>query len=191
MQALSSKITGFLEYIPRTHFKHLQRLHYKSLYSFEYEDPADDGCGTRRTYYFILFGPLSLCNSNDEISVSFFNFDDRDGSLLLWRSSLYMAAEKTDNDLETCTAFQSTDRLKISDATLGSDGESYNTYDITSMSDLKRVFKIIRPDLNREKVEYYVKVVLHHRSKSVFTGHVYDTDEEVFVKYNLRDQLIL
>ena len=191
MQALSSKITGFLEYIPRTHFKHLQRLQYKSLYSFEYEDPVDDGRGTRRTYYFILFGPLSLCNSNDEISVSFFNFDDRDGSLLLWRSSLYMAAEKTDNDPETCTAFQSTDRLKISDTTLGSDGESYNIYDITSMSDLKRVFKIVRPDLNREKVEFYVKVVLHHRSKSVFTGHVYDTDEEVFVKYNLRDQLIL
>jgi hypothetical protein len=123
MQVLSSKITGFLEYIPRTHFKRLQRLHYKSLYSFEYEDPVDDGCGTRRTYYFILFGPLSLCNSNDEISASFFNFDDRDGSLLLWRSSLCMAAEKTDNDLETCTAFQSTDRLKISDAALVSDGE--------------------------------------------------------------------
>ena len=106
------------------------------------------------------------------------------------------AAEKTDNDLETCTANQSTDRWKISDATLvGSDGESYNTYTImtlpTCMSDLKRVFKIVRPDLNREKVEYYVKVVLHHRSKSVFTGHLYDTDEEIFVKYDLFDQFIL
>lgn len=191
MQLLSSKITGFLEYIPRSHFRHLQRLNYKSLYSFEYEDPAEDGSGTRRTYYFILFGPLSLCNSNNEISVSFFNFDDRDGSLLLWKTSLCMAFEKTENDLVTCTLYESLDRFKVSDATLASDGESYNTHGITKMSDLKRVIKLVRPDLNREKVEYFVKVVLHHRSKAVFTGHVYAVDEEVFVKYNLCDQLIL
>ena len=29
-----------------------------------------------------------MCNTNDEIAVSFFNFDDRDdGSLLIWKSS--------------------------------------------------------------------------------------------------------
>ena len=27
MQSLSSKIAGFLEFIPRAHFKHLQKLH--------------------------------------------------------------------------------------------------------------------------------------------------------------------
>ena len=116
MQVLSSKLAGFLEYVPRQHFKYLQRLIYKSLYSFEYQDPEDASLGNRsmtKTYYFILFGPLALCNSNDEISVSFFNFDDRDGSLLIWKSSLLMAAEDNENDIESFTAFDSSDRFKL------------------------------------------------------------------------------
>lgn len=114
MQVLSSKLAGFLEYIPRSLFKYSQRLHNKSLYSFDYEDPENGRVGNRpvtKTYYFILFGPLALCNSNDEISVSFFNFDDRDGSLLIWKSSLVMAAEDNENDVESFTAFDSSDRF--------------------------------------------------------------------------------
>lgn len=194
MQVLSSKLAGFLEYVPRAHFKHLQRLHYKSLYSFDFQDPEDAALGNRiitKTYHFILFGPLALCNANDEIAVSFFNFDDRDGSLLIWKSSLLMAAEDNENDIESFTAFDSTDRLKISDGALASNGEGYNTYGIESMSALKHVYKNVGPDTNQEKVEFFVKVILHHRSKVMFTNHYYEPDEEVFVRYNLTDRLIV
>jgi hypothetical protein len=47
MQVLSSKLAGFLEYVPRAHFKHLQRLHYKSFYSFDYQDPENAALGNR------------------------------------------------------------------------------------------------------------------------------------------------
>ena len=76
LEVLSTKLCGFLEFIPKTHFRQLQRLHYyKSLYSFEYEDPEDLNSGNTRprtkTYDFILFGPLAICNSDDEVSVRF------------------------------------------------------------------------------------------------------------------------
>jgi len=35
----------------------------------------------RKTYYFILFGPLALCNSSNDVTVRFYNIDNRDGSL--------------------------------------------------------------------------------------------------------------
>ena len=72
---LSTKLAGFLEYVPRAHFRALQRLHYKSLYSFDYEDPEDEATSgfspsscRRKTYYFILFGPLALCNSSNDVT---------------------------------------------------------------------------------------------------------------------------
>jgi len=188
MLSLSSKIAGFLEFIPRAHFKHLQKLHYKSLYSFEFEDPEDGTAALKKPYYFILFGPLSLCNSNDDINVSFFNFDDRDGSLLIWKSTLLMAAEETENDVETCTAFESCDRFRIADAIRAPNAETYVTFGISAMRALKKVFKTVGSDTNkREKVEFFVKVILHHRSRAAFEGLVYEADEEIFVKYNLSD----
>ena len=89
------------------------------------------------------------------------------------------------------TAFDSTDRLKISDGALASNGEGYKTYGIESMSALKHVYKNVGPDTNQEKVEFFVKVILHHRSKVMFTNHFYEPDEEVFVRYNLTDRLIV
>jgi hypothetical protein len=103
LQILSSKIAGFLEFIPRSNFKHLQKLKYKSLYSFDYVDPDEriaESQKVRKTYFFILFGPLALCNSDDHINVSFFNFDDRDGSLLIWKSALKLSVEVTECDIE-------------------------------------------------------------------------------------------
>ena len=34
LEVLSTKLCEFLEFIPRTHFRQLQRLHYKSLFVF-------------------------------------------------------------------------------------------------------------------------------------------------------------
>ena len=194
LQMLSSKIAGFLEYIPRNNFKHLQKLQYKSLYSFEYVDPDESipaSQQVRKTYFFILFGPLALCNANNDINVSFFNFDDRDGSLLIWKAALKMSAEQNECDIETISAFNSTDGLSITDGTLSPTPNTYVTYAVSSMSALKHVFVNDGPDSKREKVEFYVKVVLHHRSKATFIGHMYEEDEEIFVKYNLADRQIL
>lgn len=80
--------------------------------------------------------------------------------------------------------------LIVSEATLAPNRESYVTHGIGSMHALKHVYKQEGPDTNREKVEFFVKVILHHRSKVVFSGHYYEPDEEVFVRYNLCDRLI-
>lgn len=194
MQMLSSKIAGFLEYIPRNNFKHLQKLQYKSLYSFDYVDPDESipvSQQVRKTYFFILFGPLALCNADNQINVSFFNFDDADGSLLIWKSVLKMSAEQNECDIETISAFNSSDGLSITDGTLSPTPDTYVTYSVSGMSSLKHVFVTDGPDSKREKVEFYVKVILHHRSKAAFKGHMYEEDEEIFVKYNLADRQIL
>ena len=194
MNLLSTKLVGFLEFIPRTHIRQLQRLRYKSLYSFQYEDPEDAHLGNRivlRQYYFILFGPLALCNSSDEVSVKFFNFDDRDGSLLIWRMVYNLSVEEHENDWDTLTSFKSEDSFTIADANLTPDGESYAPFGIGGMSDLKRIFTSDGLLGTRKKVEYFVKVILHHRSNYVFKNFEYEADEEVLVKYSLADRLIL
>ena len=190
LRTLSSKLTGFLEYIPRTHFKRLQRLHYKSLYSFDYEDPEDVSRGNRivtKTYYFILFGPLALCNASEDVSVRFWNFD-LEGNLLIWQLMLKMFEEFTESNEQTVTAYTSTDALSIVDAKFTPDGDRYAPFGIEAMHDLKHIF--IAPGGNT-KVELFVKVILHHRSMRTFNLFEYEADEEVFVKYNLTDMLIL
>ena len=42
LEDLSTHLVGFLEFIPFNHFRQLQSMHYKSLYSFAFdEDPAE------------------------------------------------------------------------------------------------------------------------------------------------------
>ena len=109
LEDLSTHLVGFLEFIPFNHFRQLQSLHYKSLLSFAFEDPAEVIAGNKhprkKTYYFILFGPLAVVNSDNQVSVRYFNFDDRDGSLLIWRMQYRMVDEDTDNDIETRIVF--------------------------------------------------------------------------------------
>ena len=191
---LSTKVAGFLEYVPRAHFRALQRLHYKSLYSFDYEDPEDEATSgfspsscRRKTYYFILFGPLALCNSSNDVTVRFYNFDDRDGSLRIWRSVYKVFVEEAENDWETLTSFSSTNTLTIADAQLTPDGMEYALFSILNMRTLRQVHKTAY----NSKTEFFVKAILHHRNNEVFRNHMYEVDEEIFVKYNLADQLIL
>jgi hypothetical protein len=193
LEVLSTKLVGFLEFIPFNHFRQLQRLHYKSLYSFDFEDPAEVLAGNKhpkkKTYYFILFGPLSLCNADDEVSVQFFNFDDRDGSLLIWRMQYRMLDEDTDNDIATRTCFRSESSFTISDGILNPSGTAYSTFGVGSMSALKRPFISTDPPVvgTREKTEFFVKAILHHRNSAVFRHLEYVAGEEVFVNYSLAD----
>ena len=39
----------------------------------------------------------------------------------------------------------------------------------------------------RQKVEFFVKVILHHRNVVVFRTKEYEAGEEVFVNYSLED----
>lgn len=195
---LSTKLAGFLEYVPRAHFRTLQRLHYKSLYSFDYEDPEDEGNSgfspsscRRKTYYFILFGPLALCNSSNEVTIRFYNFDDRDGSLRIWRSVYKVCAEEEECHWETLTSFTSSNTLTISDAQLTPDGTDYAPFGIANMRTLRHVHLNAYNGSFRNKTEFFVKVILHHRNAEVFRNHMYEDGEEIFVKYNLADQLIL
>jgi hypothetical protein len=195
MEELSSKLCGFLEFIPKTHFRQLQRLHYKSLYSFDYEDPEEENSGHKRprtkTYYFILFGPLAICNSDDEVSTRFFNFDDRDGTLLIWKMTYHMVDEDTENDIESRTCFKTSDSLIIEDAVLTPGRDSYCTFGVESMSALKHPHLETNAETgSRKKVEFFVKVILHHRNTTVFRHFEYEQGEEVFVKYSLADTLI-
>ena len=73
LEDLSTHLVGFLEFIPFNHFRQLQSLHYKSLYSFAFEDPAEVIAGNKhprkKTYYFILFGPLAIVNSDNQVYI--------------------------------------------------------------------------------------------------------------------------
>ena len=147
LEYLSTHLVGFLELIPLNHFRQLQSLNYNVLYSFAFEDPAEMIAGIKhpekKAYDFILFGPLiiTIVNSSDNaVSVRFFNFDDRDGSLLIWRMQYRMVDVDTDNDIETRTRFRSEDSFTISDAVISPSGNSYSTFGVGSMKALKHQF---------------------------------------------------
>jgi len=95
LSVLSKKLVGFLEIIPENQFRFLQRLHYPSLYSFKYSADGNEA----KTYYFVLFGTVALCNSSQETNVEFSNFDHV-GDLLLWETTMTFNEEvRRSNDL--------------------------------------------------------------------------------------------
>ena len=99
-----------------------------------------------------------------------------------------MFVEEEEVDSETLTSFSSTNSLTIADRQLAPDGLEYAPFGIANMSTLRRTFYLAAA---RSKTEFFVKAFLHHPNTATFNNHVYEADEEVFVKYNLADQLIL
>jgi hypothetical protein len=95
--------------------------------------------------------------------------------------------EEAEYDWETLTSFSSTNTLTIADAQLTPDGMEYAPFSILNMRTLRQVHKTAY----NSKTEFFVKAILHHRNNEVFRNHMYEVDEEIFVKYNLADQLIL
>jgi hypothetical protein len=77
---LSEFLHGFLEIITEDQFRQLQRLHYPSLYAMKYNPTVNSR--SQKMYYFILFGPLALCNASKDVTTSFYCFDVM-GDLLL------------------------------------------------------------------------------------------------------------
>ena len=183
LSVLSKKLVGFLEIIPEQQFRVLQRLHYPSLYSFKYSPDGEE----EKTYYFVLFGTVALCNSSHETNVEFTNFDHV-GDLLLWETTMTFNEEvRRSNDHGGITRFQSGDFFEVCDGRPSPNGDLIAPFGIEEMFDLRRTF-FVRD--SRRKKDLFVKVILHDVSFTRFHNTHYGTGEEVFVKYNLNDPLI-
>ena len=182
LRNLSKKLVGFLEMIPEHQFRVLQRLHYPSLYSFRYSADGRDA----RTYYFVLFGTVALCNSSQEKNIEFSNFDHV-GDLLLWETTFTFNEEVGISNDRGFTRFQSGDLFEVSDGRPSPNGDLISPFGIEQMCDLRRT--IFMRD-SRRKQDFFVKVILHDISYTRFNNTLYGAGEEVFVKYNLTDALI-
>ena len=183
MNALSKVIAGCLEWVEPKQFNSLQLRHYQSLYSFKYKHIDDEGNCRRRKApmkdnYFILFGPLSLCNSCSHSTHEFWNFDVL-GDPLVWKVDILAVKENASS-----LTFNSIDKLSISDSQLNhSTGQNYQIT-TTSISDFH--LKLNTNDCTT-KLQLFAKVILHNPNSHTFNSYQYKEHEEIVLKYNLTD----
>jgi len=185
MNALSKMIAGFLEWVEPKQFNTLQLRHYQSLYSFKYKSIHDDENGRQRKVpikdnYFILFGPLSLCNSCSQSTHEFWNFDIL-GDPLVWRVTILAVKE----DASSLT-FNSTDKLSISDSQLNHSTGQYDPITTTSISDFH--MKLNTDSIT--KLQLFAKVILHNPNTHTFNSYQFNENDEILLKYNLTDDPI-
>jgi len=185
MNALSKMIAGFLEWVQPKQFNTLQLSHYQSLYSFKYKSIHDDeNCRQRKVpikdNYFILFGPLSLCNSCSQSTHEFWNFDIL-GDPLVWRVTILAVKE----DASSLT-FNSTDKLSISDSQLNHSTGQYDPITTTSISDFH--MKLNTDSIT--KLQLFAKVILHNPNTHTFNSYQFNENDEILLKYNLTDDPI-
>ena len=185
MNALSKMIAGFLEWVEPKQFNTLQLSHYQSLYSFKYKSiHNDENCRQRKVpikdNYFILFGPLSLCNSCSQSTHEFWNFDIL-GDPLVWRVTILAVKE----DASSLT-FNSTDKLSISDSQLNHSTGQYDPITTTSIRD----FHMKLNTDNITKLQLFAKVILHNPNTHTFNSYQFNENEEILLKYNLTDDPI-
>ena len=83
LRQLRKSLPGFLELFSKRKFDRLAARSYQSLLKFEaYPDTV---AGSKKTYYAVLFGPMALVNSNNNIREQFYHVDGF-GDLLIWRT---------------------------------------------------------------------------------------------------------
>ena len=185
MNALSKMIAGFLEWVQPKQFNTLQLSHYQSLYSFKYKNIDDDeNCRRRKVpiqdNYFILFGPLSLCNSCSHSTNEFWNFDVL-GDILVWKVQILALQEEASSMI-----FNSTDKLSISDSQLNPTTGQYGPLTSTSINDIY----MKRNSVNNRRLQLFAKVILHNSNTHTFNSYEYNENEEIVLKYNLSDASI-
>ena len=183
MNALSKLIAGFLEWVEPKQFNSLQLRHYQSLYSFKYKHIDDEGNCRRRKApikdnYFILFGPLSLCNSCSHSTHEFWNFDVL-GDPLVWKVDILAVKEHASS-----LTFNSIDKLSISDSQLNHSTGQNDPITTTSISDFH--LKLNTYDCTT-KLQLFAKVILHNPNSHTFNSYQYKEHEEIVLKYNLTD----
>jgi hypothetical protein len=177
---LSEFLHGFLEIISEDQFRQLQRLRYPSLYAMKYLPTVNSS--TRKMYYFILFGPLALCNASKTVSSSFYCFDHM-GDLLLWEARFSQREECNHQNNGGLTRFRSADYFAVSDGRHSSDYvEVLNRFGIEDMYALRRtMFR----DNDEVKVDVFVKVILHDSNLENFYKDQFVSGQEVLLNYNL------
>jgi len=178
---LSKFLHGFLEIISEDQFQQLQRLHYPYLYAMKYLPTVNSS--TRMMYYFILFGPLALCNASKTVTTSFCCFDH-----MLWEASFFQREECNHQNNGGLTRFRSADYFAVSDGRPSSDNvEVLSRFGIEDMYVLRRtMFK----DRHQVKVDLFVKVILHDSNIEKFHKDEFVPRQEVLLNYNLTDNLI-
>ena len=183
MNALSKVIAGFLEWVEPKQFNSLQLRQYQSLYSFKYKHIDEEGNCRRRKApmkdnYFILFGPLSLCNSCSHSTHEFWNFDVL-GDPLVWKVDILAVKENASS-----LTFNSIDKLSISDSQLNHSTGQNDPITTTSISDFH--LKLNTDDCTT-KLQLFAKVILHNPNSHTFNSYQYKEHEEIVLKYNLTD----
>ena len=153
---LSEFLHGFLEIITEDQFRQLQRLHYPSLYAMKYNPTVNSR--SQKMYYFILFGPLALCNASKDVTTSFYCFDVM-GDLLLWEARFSQREECNHQNDGGLTRFRSADYFAVSDGRPSSnDGDQLYRFGIEDMYALRRT---IFQSNHQSKLDLFVKVILH------------------------------
>ena len=181
MNALSKLIAGFLEWVEPKQFNSLQLCHYQSLYSFKYKHIDDEGNRRRKApikdNYFILFGPLSLCNSCSHSTHEFWNFDVL-GDPLVWKVDILAVKEEASS-----LTFNSIDKLCISDSQINHSTGQNDPITTTSISDFH--LKLNTNDCTT-KLQLFAKVILHNPNSHTFNSYQYNEHDEIVLKYNLK-----
>ena len=187
MDILSSKILGFLQIIPIDMFRILQKNHYSSLYSFQISDSAIKS-PKQKTLYFILFGPLSLCNASASVTANFCHFDHVMGDPLIWTVKYETRSEKTTTSAERnhCSV-SSSDTFSVTDMAFSPTKNAYVPCQISAIKDL---WETITYSGRIGRANYFVKVILSDLSDKRFHSYEYIPDTEIFVNYSLSDVLI-
>ena len=128
--------------------------------------------------YFILFGPLSLCNSCSHSTHEFWNFDVL-GDPLVWKVDILAVKENASS-----LTFNSIDKLSISDSQLNHSTGQNDPITTTSISDFHK--KLNTNDCTT-KLQLFAKVILHNPNSHTFNSYQYNEHEEIVLKYNLTD----
>jgi hypothetical protein len=150
-------------------------------------NPSVNSC-SKKMYYFILFGPLALCNASKEVTTSFYCFDHM-GDLLLWEARLTQREECNHQSEGGLTRFRSADYFAVSDGRPSSqDPEELYRFGIEDMYALRQT---MFQSKDRSKVDLFVKVILHDSNAEKFHQSEFLPGQEVLLNYNLTDNKLI
>ena len=138
-------------------------------------------------YYFILFGPLALCNASKDVTTSFYCFDVM-GDLLLWETRFSQCEECNHHNDGGLTRFRSADYFAVSDGR-----PSCHVHGQVNRFGIEDMYALRRTDFqsnHQVKVDLFVKVVLHDCNAEKFHQNEFVPGQEVLLNYNLTDKLI-
>lgn len=172
IQELSAQLHGFLEFVDVVTFHSLIASRYNSLYQYEDED------GDR--FYCVLFGPLSLVNSNQNVSVGFYNTDEL-GRDLFWKMHFCSYLIEETVYVENGDAMHVSHRYNSFQYSEGS-GDDDDNFLLESPTQYGFIDQ--EGAIPIQKYCIFYRVSFYSTSSSV-NELFYVTGEEVFIKYTI------